>query len=344
MPVIKSHDTSSNNGQPHTLYMLSKFLVLMLLLIGVTQKAWSMEEPTLIAPTNDLLGTTETFVWQPNSANVTKWWLYLGSRLGASDYYYSSSEIPGSVLSETVTTIPPTGSPLYVRLLYQVVGDPTWRSVDRQYTASGTPLSITDPVPGNQLQGSTNTFSWNDNGATQYLLAAGSSVGAWDYYSSGKVSSTYSVTATGLPTDGSTVYVRLWYRWGYERWLYLDETYTAGGVSGTVCPLDIAAHVEAYNSEPSGEVFLERIFDLGDPTGEFGCMITDGNGTGRILVTLTVSNFNNSRLTLRAHDGSTSSIIDRVEDLTEDELSACAMDIESYDPTGTFACEFVEPQ
>jgi len=187
-------------------------------------------EPTVIAPTYDLLGTTETFVWQPNSALVTKWWLFLGSSPGTSDYYYSPAEIPGSVLSETVTNIPLAGSPLYVRLWYQVVGDPTWRWVDTEHTSGGTALSITAPLPGSQLAGSSETFTWPDNGATEYLLAAGSSVGAWDYYSSGKVSSTYSVTATGLPTDGSTVYVRLWYRFGYEGWLFLDETYTAGSL------------------------------------------------------------------------------------------------------------------
>jgi hypothetical protein len=54
----------------------------------------------------------------------------------------------------------------------------------------------------------------------------GSTQGAKDIYNSGSLGTDTSDTVSGLPTDGRTLYVRLWYRIGGE-WQYSDFEYTA---------------------------------------------------------------------------------------------------------------------
>ncbi len=89
---------------------------------------------------------------------------------------------------------------------------------------------ITSPVPGSTLSGSTVTFIWNDVGADQYQLDIGSSQGGTDYYSQSQGTG-LETTVSGLPTDGSTLYVRLWTVWG-QQWNYTDFEYTASTGSG----------------------------------------------------------------------------------------------------------------
>jgi hypothetical protein len=65
-------------------------------------------------------------------------------------------------------------------------------------------------VPGSTLSGAYVTFSWSaGTQATAYTLLAGSSLGSANLANSGTVT-TLSATLRSLPTDGSTVYVRLW--------------------------------------------------------------------------------------------------------------------------------------
>ncbi len=89
-----------------------------------------------------------------------------------------------------------------------------------------------------QLVGSSELFQWTANGApvSECSLTAGSSPGGSDYYDSGSLGTGTSVTATGLPTDGSTVHVRLWYKIG-ESWLFRDYQYTAVGPQVSLDPI-----------------------------------------------------------------------------------------------------------
>jgi hypothetical protein len=94
------------------------------------------------------------------------------------------------------------------------------------------------PVPGSTLSGSTETFQWSANGAgvTEWWLYAGTSVGGKELYDSRSLGTSTSTTVAGLPTDGSTVWVRLWYL--TDDWYSVDFTYTAaagstnGGTTG----------------------------------------------------------------------------------------------------------------
>jgi hypothetical protein len=90
------------------------------------------------------------------------------------------------------------------------------------------PPSITSPVPGASLTGSTELFRFTTNGATvnEWILYAGSRPGGKDYFESGSLGTVPFATVTGLPTDGSAVKVRLWYRTG-AHWHRVDAQYVA---------------------------------------------------------------------------------------------------------------------
>jgi len=86
---------------------------------------------------------------------------------------------------------------------------------------------ITSPTPNSVLTDTTVTFAWTagTTPVTAWLLDVGSSAGSQDILDSGSLGTSTSVPVSGLPCDGSTVYVRLWYEAG--GWQYLDYQYTA---------------------------------------------------------------------------------------------------------------------
>ena len=156
---------------------------------------------------------------------------------GCGHDYYSSGSMGSGVSSRTATGLPTDGSTVYVRLWYKIGG--LWQSFVYQYTAysggGGVIPDITSPVPYSTLSGSSETFNWTDNGTsvTNWWLWAGPCNSdvyggcGQDYYNSGSMGSGTSYrAATGLPTDGSTVYVRLWYKIG-GLWQSFVYQYTA---------------------------------------------------------------------------------------------------------------------
>ena len=67
-------------------------------------------------------------------------------------------------------------------------------------------------------------ISWSSGiGVTQYFLSVGRSAGGYDIYGQSQ-GTNQSVTLNNLPTDGSTIYVRL-YSLINGNWLYRDYTY-----------------------------------------------------------------------------------------------------------------------
>jgi hypothetical protein len=86
-------------------------------------------------------------------------------------------------------------------------------------TASATftpvaPAGLVSPTLGTTLPGPAVTFNWTAAaGATGYRLLLGSTQGANDLYGSGTITAT-SATATGLPTNGETVYATLYTEFG----------------------------------------------------------------------------------------------------------------------------------
>jgi len=183
-------------------------------------------QPTLTGPPpgSTLTSCTATFQWS-GEADVTNYFLYVGRSLGTNNIYDSQ----GLNTSDVVSDLPGDGSTVYVRLWW-ATASAGWKYADYTYTAPsggcGTP-AITSPPPGSTLTSSTATFQWSSGtGVTNYYLYVGKSVGTNDIYdSNGGLN--LSSTVTDLPTDGSKLYVRLWWVAADGAWHYVDYTYTA---------------------------------------------------------------------------------------------------------------------
>jgi hypothetical protein len=96
------------------------------------------------------------------------------------------------------------------------------------YTAasSGASAQITSPPPGSTLTSSTVTFTWNaGNGVSRYWLSIGTIPGGNQIYDQSQETN-LSAIISSLPTDGSTLYVRLWSLIA-GAWQVHDYTYTA---------------------------------------------------------------------------------------------------------------------
>ncbi len=89
--------------------------------------------------------------------------------------------------------------------------------------------TIRTPSPGSPLTGSTVTFTWETNGTpvTEWWVYVGNSQGAKNIYNSGSLSSNIlSRSVTGLPSNGSPIWVKLWWRTATTDWESSDIRYT----------------------------------------------------------------------------------------------------------------------
>jgi hypothetical protein len=176
-------------------------------------------------PSSTLSGSSVTFGWTAGS-NATAYWLDIGNVAGGHSYYSSGNL--GNTLSTTANGLPTDGSAVYVTL-YSLIGG-VWTPNAYSYTAfnlSAASGVLTTPAPGSVLTGSTVTFGWNaGSGASAYWLDVGSTAGAHNYYSSGNLGNVLSKTVSGLPTDGSAVYVTLYSLIG-SQWMGSTYNFTA---------------------------------------------------------------------------------------------------------------------
>src|ERR1017187_5298131 len=163
--------------------------------------------------------STVTFQWTAGTAS--QYGLWIGSTGAGSANLVATG---GTSTSYTATGLPTDGRTLYVRLWSLVNG--TWQFNDYTYTAcTGSPATMSSPANGTTLGSSTVTFQWTAGTASQYGLWIGSTgVGSANLAATGGTSTSY--TATGLPTDGRTLYVRLWSLVN-GIWQFNDYTYTA---------------------------------------------------------------------------------------------------------------------
>jgi hypothetical protein len=131
--------------------------------------------------------------------------------------------------TETVSGLPNNGQTFYVRLYYLLNG--TWDYTDYTYVAYGSPTAavLTTPAPNTltPLSGTSVAFTWAPgNVATHFEFYVGTTgAGSSNLYNSGNVTVT-TETVSGLPTNGSTVYVRLYYLID-GAWQHTDYTYVA---------------------------------------------------------------------------------------------------------------------
>jgi hypothetical protein len=169
-----------------------------------------------------LTGPSVTFDWSA-ATGATKYYLSVGSTGAGSTNVYNSGW--RDVTSWTATGLPTNGETVYVLLTTDYNGLVVHS--DTTYSAA-TAAVLTTPTPGGTLSGSSVTFDWQagTTGATQYYLSIGSTgVGSSNIYNSGWRDVT-SWTATGLPTNGETLYVRLSSDFGGTA-VHNDYTYTA---------------------------------------------------------------------------------------------------------------------
>ncbi len=111
--------------------------------------------------------------------------------------------------------------------------------------------AMTSPSPGSALGGSTVMFNWNTGaGVSAYWLYVGSTVGGYDIYTANEGTS-LSQQVTGLPVNGSTVYVRLWSDFS-TGWQSVDYAYTAYGGSGTAAWTIAKSHTGSFTQGQTG--------------------------------------------------------------------------------------------
>ncbi len=100
-----------------------------------------------------------------------------------------------------------------------------------QPPASTAPATFSSPAPGSTLPGATATFSWSPaSGALEYFVYLGRTPGSNNIVGR-SVGTATSTTVTNIPTDGSTIYARLWTRFA-NGWQYTDVTYRAASSGG----------------------------------------------------------------------------------------------------------------
>jgi len=177
-------------------------------------------------PGSVLSGSTVTFTWNAGVA-VTAYLLELGTTgVGSQNIFNSGGKV---ATSATVTGIPTIAATVYARLFSKIAG--AWQYTDYIYTEAGTPTkaAMISPVPGSELSGSAVTFTWNAGvDVTAYLLELGTTgAGSQNIFNSGGKVAT-SAAVTGLPTNGATVYARLFSKIA-GAWQYTDYTYAAAG-------------------------------------------------------------------------------------------------------------------
>ena len=192
-----------------------------------TNKAFGVATPypllTSPAPGSTNTSSSATFQWT-SGTDIFEYYLSIGSAVGYSDIYAQNEHFN---LSATVTNLPVNGMTLYVRLSWLTGAN--WQFGDYTYTAAGsnTPIpQMISPFPGSTLPSSSATFKWTGGtGVSQYYLGVGSTVGATDiYYQNQNLN--VSATVTGLPTNGMTLNVRLWWL-ASNAWQSTNYTYRA---------------------------------------------------------------------------------------------------------------------
>jgi hypothetical protein len=171
-----------------------------------------------------LAATGATFTWTTGTG-VTAYYLTLGTTgLGASDLYSSGKT---TSTFATVGSLPAYGITVYARLSSVINGAKQYQ--DYTFLESGSPVAavMSSPTPGSTLSGSSVAFTWTaGGGVSSYEIKVGTTgAGSYNIYNSGSTSA-LGETVSGLPTNGGTVYVRLYSKIN-GAWRSIDYTYTA---------------------------------------------------------------------------------------------------------------------
>lgn len=142
--------------------------------------------------------------------------------------YYDSGNLE-TATNHTVKGLPSDGGSVYVRLWYYL--NETWKFTDHIFITKKQDRidlpKILFPHNDSIVTGADVNIEWTLNDSvTSWWIYAGNRLGSNSYYDSGNISDsqTNSRLVNYLPTDGRTIYLRLWYRIK-GAWKYVDQTY-----------------------------------------------------------------------------------------------------------------------
>jgi len=214
-----------------------RFIITLLTVSLLASACNALAAPEIVQPAagSTLSGSAQTFSWSLNDveeSEIDKWWLYVGTSVGARDI--ANSGDLGKDTEYDVIGMPIDGSIVHIRLWY--FRSARWSYVDSSYIAAtidaevATPAMIS-PAGGSELNGASVSFEWRDNNTPVnfWWLYLGSRQGSRDIYDSGRdIRSQTSVTVNQLPVDGSTIYARLWFHTAADGWQYADTEYFTG--------------------------------------------------------------------------------------------------------------------
>jgi hypothetical protein len=170
---------------------------------------------------------TAPFVWNA-LPDAQLYYLTIGSKPGARDIFDHG---PTTLTAAFVTGLAP-GNTYYVRLYTEKYNQ--WRYVDSTFQISPpaagsgpvSPSSFLVPANGDTVVDPFAAFTWTAVPGASYVLHIGTTLGAWDSFDSGQISSTTS-TPFGL-AYGKQYYARLWLnqnnQWSFTDIVFQTET------------------------------------------------------------------------------------------------------------------------
>jgi hypothetical protein len=164
---------------------------------------------------------TMTFTWSQPFApyGSIQFFLDLSSSPGSRDIFARFVGGGGT----QVFGIPTDGRTIYVRMWTWLDG--VWYHNDYTYTAANYQTAITSPANGSTFNSSNVTFNWGPYISTvPYYLDLSSSPGSRDIFAN--YVATGSTTVSGIPTDGRTIYVRMW-SYVNTGWVFNEYVYQA---------------------------------------------------------------------------------------------------------------------
>jgi hypothetical protein len=161
---------------------------------------------------------TVSFSWTA-IAGADQYWLDVGNSIAHGDIFGGAT----TSASLTVTNIPCDGRTIFGQLWTHSGG--AWKNPGRyEFVASSPCGRIATPVPNSTLSGSTVTLSWSSGtGVTAYWLDVGTAIGHGNIFGN-NVGTALFHTVTGIPVNGSPIYVQLWSQiggvWNLNRYTY----------------------------------------------------------------------------------------------------------------------------
>jgi hypothetical protein len=185
----------------------------------------------LISPVEGSALTSSEVMFTWTDAEALSYFLTAGSTLRGSDYGFKS--LLNGETEYTLNNIPVDGSTVYVTLRTLKNGMFEYR--DYEFTAlddSDYAARLTSPLANSTLASNEVRFIWTDAGSDDYFLQVGSAPRTNDYGFKSLLNGETEYTVSGIPVDGSTVYVTLRTR-KYGVFQYRDYEFTALDVGGS---------------------------------------------------------------------------------------------------------------